>query len=133
MSFLEAAGKKKTCLDDCHPTLQNAKEKGNENEKQNQKCQTLAWLFPNTQTIASLDHLSVGVACLAKLHEKFCLKWWKVDQKSTTKHVVFSKTKANVSQKCPVMISLFLLYKTHWAAYQHRHQRKSQLKTKRRH
>lgn len=67
MYMLGTAGK--CCLDDCHPTLQNTTAKGNENEKQNKKNakpQNLRnQLFSNTQTTASLDHLSVGVPRLA--------------------------------------------------------------------
>jgi len=98
MSMLGTAGK--CCLDNCHPTLQNTTAKGNENEKQKEKKakpQNLRnQLFSNTQTTASLDHLSEGVPCLAELHGTFCLKWLKVEQKDA-KPNIFSKIEVNAS------------------------------------
>lgn len=118
MYMLGTAGK--CCLDDCHPTLQNTTAKGNENEKQNKNLQNLRnQLFSNTQTTASLDHLSVGVPRLAELHGMLCLKLWKVEQKDAKPKTSWARprqmhpfpisTKLNwVNQGCPAVIPLYI-------------------------
>ncbi len=85
-------------------TEQHSKNKWKwETEQKNAKPQNLRnQLFSNTQTTASLDHLSAGVPHLAELHGMICLKWWKVEKGCKTQDIL-SKTKVH-----PIPISTTL-------------------------